>query len=209
VTRIDEDGTETLFGSVRVESDVCQISTDADGETYVKCTPETHFPEESDAVQQTLGPHRDLKLHFGFTPDSTSSVRGGGGQRRRLYDNSGANIDIMVAWTRQAECAQSRLAWPCTLSAKTENSIRGLIDLAVMETNTAFALSGIATSLRLVHAYLDSSYVESTTSPFFEDLDLLTNNFDGKLDSVHTKRSLYGADAVVLIICKSSRSSSQ
>jgi hypothetical protein len=209
VTRIDEDGTESLFGSVRVGGDVCQISTDADGETYVKCTPESHFPEESDAVQQTLGPHRDLKLHFGFTPDSKSSVRGSGGQRRKLYDNSGANIDIMVAWTMQAECAQSRLAWPCTLSANTENSIRGLIDLAVLETNTAFALSGIATSLRLVHAYRDSSYVESTTNPFYEDLYLLTDNFDGKLDSVHAKRSLYGADAVVLIICKSAYSFSQ
>jgi peptidyl-Asp metalloendopeptidase len=61
--------------------------------------------------------------------------------------------------------------------------------------------SGVQTQLRLVHAYREANYVESTTSKpgFRDDLFRLQNPSDGYLDRVHTMRALYGADMVSMI----------
>lgn len=79
--------------------------------------------------------------------------------------------------------------------------MRGLIQLAIAETNTAFELSGIATQIRLVHAYRDLEFIEDTTPDAMSNaLDSLRSKTDGVLDSVHAKRALYGADIVNMIV---------
>lgn len=78
--------------------------------------------------------------------------------------------------------------------------MRGLIDLAIAETNTAFQLSGILTTLRLVHAYRDPEYVEPTNTAYRIALGDLGGTTDGKLDGVHVNRALYGADMVQLFM---------
>ena len=98
-----------------------------------------------------------------------------------------------------AECKQSGLSEGCLHTATTEINMRGLIDLAVAETNTAYENSGINTQLRLVHAYRDPDYVENTFSTALSDLQSQT---DGQLDSVHSKRTLYGADIVAMLVGK-------
>jgi hypothetical protein len=141
---------------------------------------------------------------FGFVPikddnQSQDLLRGKYNPRndRKLFDDSGNNIDIMVVWTKLAECSNAGLPSGCTVTESTENMIRGIIDLAIAETNTAFALSGIFTSLRLVHAYRDPNYVEG--DDLYTSLTHITTPDDGYMDSVHRKRILYGADAVQLI----------
>jgi hypothetical protein len=176
------------------------------------CTAIADFPEEQDGVEAPPdddGADRALQnLHFGFNPNALDEVESDvlqslqGNFRRRLYDDSGATIDVMVVWTKQAECLVSKLSSTCTLTTTTENNIRGLIDLAVAETNTAFQLSGILSSLRLVHAYRDPVYVESTSDAYGAALEDLRGTIDGKLDDVHAKRALYGADMVQMLISK-------
>lgn len=121
-------------------------------------------------------------------------------EHRGLVDDSGSTIDVMVVWTKKAECRKSNLAVGCTNTATTENNMRGLIALAVAETNTAYSLSGVTTQLRLVHAYREPNYVEATSDAFGAALSSITGTTDGVMDDVHTKRNTYGADVVALII---------
>ena len=213
IRRKDQKGITQVFGSVRVGSDVCQISPNAEGVDEMTCTAITNFPAEQEEIEAP--PDDDItdralqNLHFGYNPnlvvdtdiDILQSLRGN--FRRSLYDDSGATIDVMVVWTKQAECLASKLISPCTLTATTENNIRGLIDLAVAETNTAFQLSGILSTLRLVHAYRDPVYVEPTINAYNIALGDLRGTTDGKLDDVHAKRALYGADMVQMLISTS------
>jgi hypothetical protein len=217
IKRYDEvDGTERIFGSIHVGDDVCRISPNIDdGELDIDCKPKNSYKAE-DAPKKSSGTavlpperRRHLNTLFGFTPmndnvtnDQGVSLRGYNQteHRRRLFDDSGSNIDVMVVWTKAAECRNAGMNAGCALNANTENKMRGLIDLAVEETNTAFELSGIFTSLRLVHAYRDSSYVERGRGDFYSYLEHVTDDGDGSLDSVHDKRALYGADAVQLLV---------
>ena len=213
VRRKDRKGNTTqIFGSVHVGSDICQFSPNAQGVDEMTCTAIADFPPEKEDDQAHPPNDDDTRervlqnLHFGFHPnrgddvdiDALQLLRGN--LRRNLYDDSGATIDVMVVWTKEAECKVSKLTTNCTLTAITENNIRGLIDLALAETNTALQLSGILSLLRLVHAYRDPVYVEPTTNAFDNSFANLRSTNDGKLDDVHVKRALYGADMVQMLI---------
>jgi len=75
--------------------------------------------------------------------------------------------------------------------------MNALINLAIAETNTAYARSGIFPRLRLVHRE-EIAYTES--GDFSTDLDRLTNPSDGFMDNVHALRNAHGADLVSLIV---------
>jgi hypothetical protein len=210
IARFDENGKKSIHGSIHVGNEICQIGPNIFGDEEILCIPKSDFlaedspksiPKEDDA-----GSLRALfsDTHFGFTPslpniESQSSLRGKdhNNEVRRLFDDSGGNIDVMVVWTKLAECRRAGLAPGCIVTSSTENLMRGLIDLAIAETNTAFALSGIFSSLRLVHAYREPDYVEG--EDFYTSLDHITTPNDGFMDSVHSKRALYGADVVTLL----------
>jgi Metallo-peptidase family M12B Reprolysin-like len=203
IQRKNRAGIFKVFGSIRIGTDICRIQPNATGTEEMTCTPETDFPPEGDVLEPPMDDKDDSNGHVRNLPvgfDPTTDAMGGAtdAHGRRLYDDSGANIDILVVWTKNAECANSGLSAGCTLTATTESNMRGLIDLAVEETNTAYALSGILSSLRLVYAYRDSTYVEPTS--FRTALSNLRSRTDGNLDQVHAKRNLYGADLVQMII---------
>ena len=212
VTRFDTNGISRVFGSIHVGDEICNIGPNIDGDDEILCIPESDFPAEDESRLSTEEQSpENLRLlantnemHFGFTPilDTIQSptLRRGSNHHdndRLLFDDSGANIDVLVVWTKLAECSKAGLAPGCTVTKTTENMMRGLIDLAVAETNTAYALSGIFTSLRLVHAYRDPDYVEG--DDFQKSLEHVTTPNDGFMDSVHSKRALYGADVVHMI----------
>ena len=106
----------------------------------------------------------------------------------------------MVIWTKTAECKKSGLDAGCPLSVTTDNNMRGLIDLAIAETNTAINLSGVTTQLRLVHAYREPNYVEEVTNAFGSALTSMRSKTDGVLNDIHSMRNTYGADIVAMII---------
>ncbi len=151
-------------------------------------SPSLIRPEGGDYELKTV-PQR-LRVIHGYTH----------GQPRGLVDHRGVTIDVMVVWTKNAECKKSGLAAECSLSSMTEHNMRGLIDLAIAETNTAFTLSGVTSQLRLVYAYREPNYKEDVSNAFGSALSSIRSNTDGVLDEVHTIRNTYGADIVAMII---------
>jgi hypothetical protein len=193
-------GRTRVYGSIVVGSDICSIAPNANDVDEITCTPETDFPPEGDPLEHHHHDDEDdfhertRNLHFGFNPGYTNDTD------RKLQNDNGSVIDVMVLWTKQAECQRANLDSNCVVTATTESNMRGLIDLAVAESNTAFALSGMLSSLRLVHAYRDETYVEPLG--YGTQLSDLQGTTDGKLDDVHAKRALYGADMVQMLVSK-------
>ena len=209
IARIDGNGKKSIFGSIHVGNDICQISPSADEDEEITCTPNIEFMDEDLSMDVPGDALLDRGLtdqfRFGFIPSHNQtrfnrSLRFDRKQnsRRRLYDDLGGNVDVLVVWTKKAECNNAGLPSDCSLTDVTEFKMRGLIDLAVAETNTAFELSGIFSSLRLVHAFRNSDYVES--NDIKTSLQDVTGFGDGLLDEVHVKRALYGADVVHMIV---------
>ena len=210
IARFDKNGKKSIHGSIHVGNEICQIGPNILGDEEILCIPKNEFQTEDDprSIPPEESPNNLRMLpsdtNFGFIPvvvnnAMSSSLRGRNHHNdgRQLFDNSGGNIDVLVVWTKLAECRKAGLVPGCVVTASTENVMRGLIDLAIAETNTAYALSGIFTSLRLVHAYRDPDYVEG--EDFYTSLEHITTPNDGFMDSVHSKRVLYGADAVQMI----------
>ena len=210
IARIDKNGKESIYGSIHVGNEICQIGPNIFGDEEILCIPKNEFKTEDDprSIPPEDSPNKLRMLtsatKFGFIPANeniaiNATLRGSNHhhENRQLFDNSGSNIDVLVVWTKLAECLKAGLLPGCIVTSSTESLMRGLIDLAIAETNTAYALSGIFTSLRLVHAYRDPDYIEG--EDFYTSLDHITTTNDGFMDSVHSKRALYGADAVQLI----------
>ena len=104
-------------------------------------------------------------------------------QARPLDEASGDGVlDLLVVFTPAFELAAGGVGGVASATA-----------LAVAETNTAFAQSGIKTELRLV-AIERVAYQEVGNTD--RDLDRLVNDHDGYLDDVHVLRNTYGADLV-------------
>jgi Metallo-peptidase family M12B Reprolysin-like/Viral BACON domain/Kre9/KNH-like N-terminal Ig-like domain/Bacterial Ig domain len=99
--------------------------------------------------------------------------------------DSADSIDVMVVYSAAARTGSGSVA-----------AIEAEIALAVTETNTGYANSGINQRINLVHSE-EVSYTESGS--ISTDLNRLEINFDGYMDNVHTLRDTYGADCVILI----------
>ncbi|MBT4522474.1 MAG: hypothetical protein HOC23_20960 [Halieaceae bacterium] len=104
--------------------------------------------------------------------------------------DDGSIIDVLVVYTAAAKTAEGGQA-----------AIDNLIDLAISETNTGYANSGVTQRVNLVHsaevAYDESAFGWGTT------LSRLQASSDGYMDNVHSLRDTYGADEVVLIVAAS------
>lgn len=95
-------------------------------------------------------------------------------------------VDLMVVYTRSA---RSRMGG--------SDGMAWTINRAVADTNRAFDNSGIAVSLRLVHAE-EVPYPESRD--LYTDIVRLSDPQDGYMDSIHSLRDRYGADLVSLFV---------
>ena len=198
-------GKSAIFGSFHTtEHRICWVAPNLEGESTVQCQSEDGLETDEEAHLDVSADYDDDTTHqrkldaLKFAMDHVDFSN-----RRRVYDDSGATLDLLVVWTPMAECINSGMPEDCEISAQTSANMLGLIDLAMIETNVAFSLSGIDTRLRLVHAYRDDSYQEpkeeSISALWNTMVWHLTNPEDGELDSVHVNRALYGADLVHMI----------
>lgn len=193
----------TTFGSYQKDGKVCTVLPDANGETQFRCVDDD-FGEESNLdgeIPDFLdGDGGELEesgnRHLFAMEHSIDSLN-----HRRMYDDSGSTIDILLVWTKKAECLNSGLPEGCTLTIQTNLNMLGLSFLAVAETNAAFALSNVDTRLRLVHGYRTPDYEEpSDQNAFRTILRDLARRSDLEMRDVHTQRFLYGADVVHMIV---------
>ena len=138
------------------------------------------------------GVHHIREIDQGRFPSELTPLPGGSAETaikkpEAAALDSGDIIDIMVVYTAAARSAAGG-------SAAMEN----LIDLAVAESNSGYANSGVNQQLRLVYTaeavYSEVSFNWSTT------LSRLRGTSDGYMDEVHAWRNTYGADEVVLIV---------
>ena len=207
---------------------VSQLHVDADGLPFVVVTPSSDFPKELSAIpintrdkdgkDDESPSHRDLMMTRPnssqimddydspsvdpISPDNKSS------QNRLLqsigFDDSGKNLDILVVWTKNAECKESNLQKGCAVNSRTKDNMKELVKLAVAETNHAFRTSNIDTELVLVHSYRHPTYVENESGGykniFLNSLYDARNHGDGNMDDIHELREEHGADLVALIV---------
>lgn len=129
----------------------------------------------------------------------TEGLRGTG-PPRNLLDDEGGTIDVLVLWTKNAECRRNGLSRGCTLTEDTKDTMHAMAQLAVEETNVAFDNSGVNTQFRLVHSYRDDNYTEASDDAFGAALDGVRYTSDGVMDDVHELRRQFGADMVHLVI---------
>ncbi|KAL3763709.1 hypothetical protein ACHAWU_008031, partial [Discostella pseudostelligera] len=194
-------GEDYIFGSTSVGDDICDIGPDATGSNIVQCKSMRNYPPEADVEVLVTGekPIRNSSANSSAVAGRPSSLLPHH-HSGLAVDDLGGNIDVMVVWTKRSECKKSGLDPDCSLTDVTENNMRGLIDLAIAETNTAYNLSGVTTQLRLVHAYREPNYVEAATDAFVTALQNIQSSSDGVMDDLHEKRDVYGADIVAMII---------
>ena len=181
-----------LFGSITDTADdtVTQIGVDADGNNYVDITPTSEFPPEAEPFD-TLGLMDGNPFQERFLSKTA-----------RRVSNAEVTIDVLVVWTKNAECAHSKLAKQCQVNNNTMQSMISLIELAIFETNVAYKSSGVQIKLELVHSYRSETYdePEPSSDSFRQSLFALSGKNDGELDEVHQLRELHGADIVAMIV---------
>ncbi|CAJ1958276.1 unnamed protein product [Cylindrotheca closterium] len=187
-----------FFGSLVDMEDgawtVCQLRRDFAGSQVIDCKPGSDYPdsEDSEDAEVEVSPASRMLT-------DNNKVRQVLQEGRSLQITP--VIDIMVLWTRDAECNASGMAGGCTTTSTTEQNMRGLINLAFSETNTAFTNSGINAEVRLVHAYR-TSYTEDSVAPnaFVPALNALEAGIDDGMTNSIALRDEKCADAVAMII---------
>lgn len=121
-----------------------------------------------------------FREHPPLTPDISAAPRE---SRAGPADaDDGSTIDVFVFWTAAAR-----------RDAGGSRQIQTAIDLAVVETNDAYAASGARQRIELVGA-VEVNYEES--GRLTVDLGRLVDPADGYMDEVHAIRDRYAADLV-------------
>jgi hypothetical protein len=161
---------------------VHQFIGEVGGELSFTSTPSDGFLAEEDPVELEDEEEEEEDNNGEVTPDNDGSV-----------------INVMVLWTRAAECASNGQSVTCTPNAQTSSAIMALIRLAIVETNGAYTRSGIGLKLNLVHAYRDASYNDQAVS-MGTTLGRLQSTTDSYLKDVHSKRITFKAHVVAMIV---------
>ena len=180
---------------------VYSIGMDDSGAMMVMERNQDHYGEELES------PDDDILINERALLDARLAVaeeEGNYQEESRMHDTDHRNLqsmvfDVLVLYTRNAECRNANMTRGCTRSWQSEAAMRDLINLAVTETNTAFAMSFANPVLNLLHVAYDP-YIEDSRETSNRALASLQGKNDNKLDNAHYLRELYGADIVVLIL---------
>jgi hypothetical protein len=177
---------DAVIGSIRTTDELFKLRFAGNGLHALGQVEESRFrpcangPEGPVAGAAAGGPGQ------GATPP-VAGPHIGGQQAAAAAPNNPPTIDVLVVYTPQARAGQGGT-----------NAMLALINLAVSETNTAYAQSQVGQDLRLVATAEMVGYTE--TSSFSTELSRLQVDGDGYMDEAHTLREQHGADAVALIL---------
>jgi hypothetical protein len=203
---------ETVAGSMVdvTTGNIFQFLSVMNGTMVVNITHVSDFPPEGEPILENLQ-NRKLPTVDSVPPRPTTKTMiipalhqqleqtSDQEASRKLLDDLGGNLDVLVVWSVKAECARSSLSVDplCSVDATTEQTMKDHVALAISETNSGFAASGINTVLHLAHSYRDATFSEASSDAFSNALDDVRT---GNIAGVHEARTQYGADIVVLII---------
>jgi hypothetical protein len=151
------------FGVFDYGGIVYDFFQDKYGHYQVRTTPKTEIPLEADGRRHSpdvVVQHdnnifirnpveqdniRNLNAHNGT--QTANQLRGLRGDSQRQLGIGDIVLDVLVVWTKNAECGESSLPASCTLDADTETMMRGRIATAISRSNTAYENSGIVIKL--------------------------------------------------------------
>ena len=196
----DEEDADDIDENDHVAEDNIMVhSSDVDSE---QLNDQQEYPNNRDLMMVTTSNQIQASINdydrSNNAPSQISSQFQSHQERSLAFDDSGKNLDVLVVWSRTAECLESRLPRNCQPTTRTEANMRAMIKLAVAETNLAYRSSGVNTEIVLVHAYRHPSYNDSGKSSSTM-LSHLRETSDGNMDDVHALRARYGADIVAMI----------
>lgn len=169
VTLVFKDG--IMAGNIVHPDGFYQIRFVSGGVHAIHELDHSRFP--SCAVDEDAG---QTSYHHGYSSTSINISQ--------PADN-GSSIDVMVVYNQEAR-----------IGAGSTTAIENEIDLAVSETNTGYANSGVSQRIKLVHT-AEVNY--SPSGSIFTDRSRLQNTADGYMDEIHDLRDTFGADIVALI----------
>ncbi len=161
-----------LCGTVRVRDRLWRVRSEPGGDAVLEAIDERRVPPcSTTAAERRTFPNAPPPApSLPPSPSTTPTF---------------STIDVMVVYTPAARAGQGGTA-----------AMNALIDLAVLESNQAYALSGVNQKLRLVQRGELAGYV---SAGWPTDLGRLHDPADGWLDYIFDWRAQSGADVVVLI----------
>jgi hypothetical protein len=177
---------------------------DADGEVVER--NQMDYPEEEDPPNENepMDEYSEEPTPF-FDRRQRSLLRGNAnsmginfgdieGQLKNQRNLQGSTpvIDVMVVYSQYAKSA----------NGGTTTAMQNRVNLAIAESNQAYANSGIDLILNLVHLHEDTSGFtvdQDNPSSMSPALSALRSSTDGQIDYVHQMRIDVGADMVALI----------
>lgn len=165
---------QDVFGTIRRDGEVYKVHPLGDGLTAIYRYDTSQLEEHPPGWEEIIEEEGRLDAP---PPDP--------GPRAQAAD-TGAVIDVLVAYTAQAETEAG--------------NIQALIQLAIDESNLIYGKSGVQPRLRLVHSYR-TSYTQH--SDMGTDLGRLRDTGDGHIDEIHARRDQHRADLVTLLIGRS------
>lgn len=121
-----------------------------------------------------------------FTPEEISRMEDEAGERGACADQTPSVLDILVCYSSVARAA-----------AGGGTAMLAEIQVMADDVNEVYSNSGLGMRARFVLA-TEFAYNESGT--YRDHLDRITGTSDGFMDGVHSLRSTYGADHVVLLV---------
>jgi hypothetical protein len=169
-----------VFGNISTAGASYQVRHWRDGLHAVHAVDASAFPPEAEPIRVGLPQAPQFSL------ENLKETAGQAAPPLTALADDGSLIDVLVAYTPSARNAVGGAA-----------NMQSLINLAIAETNAAYANSQVAQRLRLVHA-VEVNYIESGS--FNTDLNRLRLPSDGYLDEVHPLRNNYRADVASLWI---------
>lgn len=116
--------------------------------------------------------------------------------KRRMGDDDGSNVDILMYFTQRSACQWLEESYPCTIDDDSMIALQTAADALMIYSNEVLADSEIEATLTAVSVAVDPTYDEGTDLDPSDTLKLFANNDDGYLDDVHKIRDDYSADLV-------------
>ena len=172
VVIVEENG--VLSGNVNVLGKRYQIRNVGAAEHVLRQIDAGALPPDHSALPLRSGEKSSPMRSRSSTPPDTAI---------QAVTDDGSLVDVMVVYTPAARISQGGAA-----------AMNSLVNLAVAETNIAYANSFVKQRVRLVY----TGEVNYAESDFATDLARLQGTTDGFMDAIHQLRDLYGADIVSL-----------
>lgn len=193
-----------VTGSVRIDGQLYRILPLTDGTQVVAKVDESRMPPDHPASHRSgsLSP-ADRPLGFrmprwGFAGEPGVDHRHALDGRLGALDPTAPLGPVVAA---KANTVIRVMVVATSAAANASGDITGLINLAIAESNTGYANSGVQITLQLAGLYT-TTYTESGS--FSTDLSRFRGTTDGYMDSIHSLRTQNTADVAMIVLNNSS-----